>query len=116
MIWLRRVFTIPLIILLLITFTIALVVTQFDNSFGSAGFYNDQMEKADVYNSIYDDALPAALDDIDENDTKGNNPIEFVPIKDELVSATSKILPPDWLQEQFESATNTILPYLLELF
>ncbi|MBT4513167.1 MAG: hypothetical protein HOC20_13285 [Chloroflexi bacterium] len=113
MIWLRRLLTIPLIILFLALFIMALIVTQFDNSFGNASFYNDQMEKADIYNSIYDDVLPAALDDVDKNDTKGNNPVEFSPIREEIVSAASQILPPEWLQAQFESATNAIIPYLL---
>ena len=85
MIWLRRLLTIPLIILFLALFIMALIVTQFDNSFGNASFYNDQMEKADIYNSIYDDVLPAALDDVDKNDTKGNNPVEFSPIREEKI-------------------------------
>lgn len=71
------------------------------------------MEEADIYNFFYDEVLPAALDEVEEDDTSDEIPIELSPIQDELISAAKKILPPEWLEEQFESAIDTSLPYFI---
>jgi len=112
MIWIRRILTIPLIISFLIVFTLTLVVTQVNKTAGSAGFYNHQMEKSDVYDFVYDEVLPATLDEVEKNDTSDDIPVSLSPIKDDLASAARKILPPAWLKSQFESATRAIIPYL----
>jgi hypothetical protein len=112
MIWVRRILAIPLIIFFVILFIVALVITQVNGTFANPGFYNDQLRRADMYNFVYDKALPAALDEIKENDSS-DIPIDITNIKDEIVSAARKIVPPEWLQEQVETATNTIFPYFL---
>jgi len=112
MIWLRRLLTIPLIISFVVWLVTALLVTQVNDMFASPGFYNAQMKQADMYNFIYDKLLPAALEEIDADEST-DVPIEMAPIRDEVISAARRILPPDWLQGQFESAANTVIPYMV---
>jgi len=108
MIWLRRLLTIPLIISFVVWLVTALLVTQVNDMFASPGFYNAQMKQADMYNFIYDKLLPAALEEIDADEST-DVPVEMSPIEGELISAARRILPPEWLQNQFESATNTVI-------
>jgi len=112
MIWVRRISAVILVFILVSFFTFALFATQVNDSFANPGFYKDQMRKADVYNFIYDEALPAALDEIDEDDDP-DNPIEIPPIKDDVIAAVRKILPPEWLQEQFEMVVDLAIPYFV---
>ncbi len=110
MIWVRRISAIPLIIIFVILFIAALVLTQVNSTFANPGFYNSQLRRADMYNFVYDEALPAALDEIKEDDSS-DTPIDITNIKDEAVSAARKIVPPEWLQSQVETANNAIVPY-----
>ncbi|MFC2028087.1 hypothetical protein ACFLU3_05320 [Chloroflexota bacterium] len=111
--WIRRILAIPLIILFCFSFATVLFVTQVNDKLDSPGFYNHHMEEADIYNFFYYEVLPAALDEVEEDDTSDEIPIELSPIQDELISAAKKILPPEWLEEQFESAIDTSLPYFI---
>jgi hypothetical protein len=113
MIWVRRGFAIPLIILFVILFIAYLIVTQVNNSFGSADFYNKQMHKADMYNFVYDKALPAALDEIEEKNPAEDIPVHLSKVKEATITNARVILPPEWIEAQFELATKTFLPYFL---
>jgi len=111
MIWVRRILAIPLIIIFIISFIVVLVLTQVNHSFASPGFYNDQLKRDDMYNFVYDSALPAALDQV-KTDVSSEFNINVDAIKASVSSAARKIAPPEWLQAQTELATKTILPYL----
>jgi hypothetical protein len=112
MIWLRRILTIPLILIFVIIFISVLLITQLNGTLGSSGFYNDQLRRADMYNWIYDDFMPVALDEAEEN--QGSDlPIPLHVIKDDLVSVIKETLPPDWLQSQTENAIKAIVPYVV---
>jgi len=108
MIWLRRLLTIPLIILFVAVFVTLLIATQLSVSATDPDFYNDQLEKADVYNWVYDRFLPVALEEMEEENP--DLPIG-VYARDELISAIKKTLPPEWLQERTESVTGQVIPY-----
>ncbi|MBM3156247.1 MAG: hypothetical protein FJ004_03065 [Chloroflexi bacterium] len=110
--WIRRTLAIPFIILFFLLFLVVLVITHTNCTFSNPGFYNDQLRQADMYNFLYDEALPAALDEI-ETDDSSDFQIDIAAIKDNLVAAAREILPPDWLQEHIESATETLIPYIL---
>jgi hypothetical protein len=112
MVWLRRLLTIPLIISFVFWLVTVLLVTQVNDMFASPGFYNDQMKQADMYNFIYDKLLPAALEEIDADEST-DVPVEMAPIEGELISAARRTLPPEWLQDQFESAANAVIPYIV---
>ncbi len=116
MIWFRRILTIPMIIGFIFTLIVVLLVTQVNDTVLNPGFYNDQMRQADVYNFVYDELLPVALDEVEEEmetDDSSDFDIDISAIEDELVSSARKALPPEWLQDQVESATNSIIPYFL---
>ncbi len=116
MIWFRRILTIPMIIGFIFTLIFVLLITQVNDTVLNPGFYNDQMRQADMYNFVYDELLPVALDEVEEEmetDDSSDFDIDISAIEDELISAARKILPPEWLQDQVESATNSIIPYFL---
>src|SRR4030042_5754784 len=112
MMWVRRIPALPFIIFFFLLFVVVLVVTQTNCAFSNPGFYNDQLRQADMYNFIYDEALPAALDEI-ETDDSSDFQIDIAAIKDDLVSAAREILPPEWLGARAEAATETLIPYIL---
>ncbi len=112
MIWIRRLFTVPLVMLFVAFFALLLLVTQVNHTVGEPDFYNKHMEKADVYNFIYDGLLPAAMEEIEPDDPV-DNPINVDHIEADLIAAARKVLPPEWLQQSFESATTETIPYLL---
>jgi len=111
MIWGRRVLAILLAILFVILLPVSLFVSQVNSTVGDPDFYNQQMDKADIYNFVYDEALPAALDEA-ESDDPSENPIDTDDIEAEIIATARKIAPPQWLQDNFEVATKEIIPYL----
>ena len=112
MIWVRRALTLPLILILIVILFIALLITQVNNTAANPEFYNNLMVEADVYNFVYDDVIPAALEEVEVDDTL-DIPIDISDIEDELVSIARTTFPPQWLQTQFESVTITIIPYFV---
>ncbi|HUV53230.1 MAG TPA: hypothetical protein VMW64_09190, partial [Dehalococcoidia bacterium] len=112
MMWVRRIVAVPFIIFFFLLFLVVLVITQANCTLGNPGFYNEQLRQADIYNFLYDEALPAALDEIETNESSDFK-IDLTEIKDDLVSAAREILPPEWLEERVESATETVIPYIL---
>jgi hypothetical protein len=110
MIWLRRILTVPLIVIFVVVFIGLLLLTHLSASAGNPAFYNDQLEKAEVYNWVHARLLPSVLDEIEEDNP--DLPIG-VYAKDDILSAIEKTLPPEWLQEHVESVNNAIIPYLV---
>jgi len=108
--WIRRIIAAFLVLLLFISFAGVLLMTQAGDSFGSAGFYDRQMKKADVYNFVYDELLPAALDEAEET-ASDDNPVNTDAIRDEIIAAAREAFPPDWLEREFKSITKVIVPY-----
>ena len=113
MIWLRRAFTLPLILIFVALIIAAVTVTAVNNTAGNADFYNNLMTKADMYNYVYDSILPAALDEINTEDT-ADLPVDIDNLHNEIVATAEQAFPPSWLQQQFESVTNTVIPYVVD--
>ena len=90
MIWFRRITAVPLILTFIVMFVLVLLVTQVSSTVTNPGFYNGQLEQADVYNFTYDELLPAALDEIEEEDS-GDIPVDLQAIEDDLVDAARKM-------------------------
>jgi len=118
--WLGRILntiiTIPMIIGFILLLIMLLLFTQVYDTALSAGSYNHQMRKADIYNFVYDELLPLALDEAEEEmekDDSSDFTVDISAIKDDIVSAAREILPPEWLQEKVELATNSIIPYFV---
>jgi len=105
-----------MIISFILLLIIVLLFTQVNDTVLNAGFYNHQMRKADIYNFVYDELLPVALDEAEEEmekDDSSDFTMDISAIKDDIVSAAKKIMPPEWLREKVELATNSIIPYFL---
>jgi hypothetical protein len=113
MIWLRRALTLPLIFIFIVLIVAAVTVTAVNNTAADPDFYNDLMLKADMYNYVYDNILPAVLDEIDAEDT-ADLPIDIATLHDEIVAAAKQVFPPSWLQQQFESVTDVLIPYVVD--
>ena len=112
MIWLRRVLSIPLIILFVFTFVLVLFLSHLSGTVGSAGFYNGQMRKAHVYDWVYDNLTPAALDEAGL-EMPTDFPIDNAELKRDIVAVAKQAFPPKWLQGTFENATRQIVPYVM---
>jgi len=112
MIWLRRVLAIPLIVIFVITLILALVLTHLSGTVGSAGFYNGQMRQAHVYDWVYDNLTPAALDEAGI-EMPTDFPVDTPELKRDIVAVAKQAFPPKWLQGTFENATRQIFPYVM---
>ena len=113
MIWLRRFLTIPLIFIFVASLVMAVVVTAVNNTAANPRFYNDQMKQADVYNYIYTDIIPAAWDEVKTNQAS-DLPVNISDFKTEITAAAEQVFPPSWIQAQFEAATSTVIPYVVD--
>ena len=113
MIWLRRLLTIPLIFIFVASLVMAVVVTAVNNTAANPKFYNAQMKQAHVYNYIYTDIIPAAWDDVKTNQAS-DLPVNISDFKTEITAAAEQVFPPSWLQAQFEAATSTVIPYVVD--
>ncbi|MCX5992050.1 MAG: hypothetical protein NTZ04_06975 [Chloroflexi bacterium] len=112
MIWLRRISAIPLILIFVVIFVFVLLLTQLNGALGNPKFYNDQLSQADMYNWIYDDFMPVALDEA-QVDMSSDIPFPINAIKSDLIDATEATFPPEWLQKQVESADTKLIRYVL---
>jgi hypothetical protein len=110
MIWLRRLLTIPLILIFVVLFVALLIATRLSVSGSDPDFYNGQLQKADAYNWVYDRFLPAALEEIEEENP--DLPIGIY-ARDDIIAALEKTLPPEWLQERTESVSGAVIPYVV---
>jgi hypothetical protein len=93
MIWFSRFLTIPLILIFIASLVVVVVVTAVNNTAANSKFHNDQMKQANVYNYIYTDIVPAALDEV-KNDQLSNSPINVSDFKTEITAAVEQALPP----------------------
>ena len=111
MIWLRRTIAIPLALITIIIFIPLLVVFRIDGTLANPDFYNEQLSQADIYNFLYDDILPAALEEADIGGSTPGDGIDIARFKPHIISIARQTLPPEWLQAQVEQAVNEIIPY-----
>ena len=111
MIWIRRFFAVLLGILFIPLLIVTLIILRSNDTLLSADFYVDQLRKADLFNFLYDEALPAAVGDIGDTDVAGTS-VDLRPLADRGVVALRGLFPPDWLQEQSEEIIQQWLPYI----
>lgn len=112
MMWLRWILAFPLIIILIFLLVGLVLVTQVNVTLGDPGFYNRQMEQADVYNFVYDELLPAVIDEVQAEESY-DIPFDIGSIEDDLIALARKVATPSWLQGRFEGATAVVIPYML---
>jgi hypothetical protein len=107
MIWLRRTVAVPLALIFIILSIVLLVVFRVDGTLANAGFYHDQLHQADMYNFVYEEALPAALE---EAGIGGE--VAGIELEPHLIALAEQTLPREWLQVQVEEAISQVVPYL----
>lgn len=107
---LRRIFAVLLAILVVITFIPVLVAYRVNSTVANPNFYVNQLRKADIYNFLYDDVLPAAASELH---LAGNQTTtDFSWTAPYLTTALKETVPPEWLQSQTESAIFAVVPYM----
>ena len=112
MIWLRRAAAILLAVVFILLSVLVLVAFRVNGTVGNPDFYAEQLHQADVYHFIYNDVLPAALEESGVGeDAEGAGAI-ISSFKPHLVDVARQTVPPEWLQTQVEHTINEVVPYV----
>jgi hypothetical protein len=112
MIWLRRTVAIPLAVVFVILSLLVLVAFRVNATAGNPDFYAEQLKQVDMYHFIYDDVLPAALEEVGAGDDTGGAGVILSPLQPHLADVVRQTLPPEWLQAQVERAIDEVVPYV----
>ncbi len=94
-------------------FLAVLLVNQVNGTLGNPRFYIGQLRQADIYNFIYDDLAPAALDQYDGDLGEDAPKYDILRLKSRALAVARQTLPPEWLQAQMEQTISEVLPYML---
>ena len=70
MIWVRRIFGVPLGIALLLLLFASLILLRLNDTFLNADFYPERLERADVYQFVMVDVLTLVMDEARKLDPK----------------------------------------------
>ena len=112
MIWLRRILAIPLVFLFTVTFVAAMLLTHLSGTVGSAGFYNGQMDQADVYDWVHEEMTPAMLSETGE-ESPTDFPVDSPELRQDMAGVLEQAFPASWLKSTFEGATGQMVPYMV---
>ena len=111
MIWVRRIIALPFIILAFITFQVGVLAQQTASNLISPSFYLETLADSNVYSFLLTDLPTTALQDVRK--APSNPIIEQSGLSDEtIVSSINTIVPPDWLQSNFESTVTGVGDYV----
>ena len=111
MIWVRRIIALPFIILAFITFQVGVLAQQTASNLISPSFYLETLADSNVYSFLLTDLPATALQDVRK--AHSNPIIEQSGLSDEtIVSSINTIVPPDWLQSNFESTVTGVGDYV----
>jgi hypothetical protein len=113
MIVFRRIVAIPLALVFILLFIVLLVVNRANATAGNPDFYIERLHEADIYNFIYDDIMPAALDELDADMDSSDWPVDVTLLKSKLPAMMEEALPPEWLEAQVAQAIDQIVPYVM---
>nr|QOV09060.1 hypothetical protein HULAa30F3_00013 [uncultured Dehalococcoidia bacterium] len=109
MIIVRRFFAVLLAILLVVLFVPLMLVSQVNNTVANPNFYTDQLRKADMYNFVSAQILPAMIEQVDTSSGAASN-LDWA--KPQLTQIAQQSVPPAWLQFTTEQAINAVIPYM----
>ena len=111
MIWIRRLISVPLVLVLLVLLAVSLLLFEINDTFLNPSYYPDEFEEADFYEFLLVDLLTAGLDDARElrpQDTEGGldqNPLVTSGLStDDIVASVNSMVPPDWVQTKVREA------------
>ena len=119
MILLRRLLTIPLVLLFLLLLFLSLIILRVNSTLLEPEFYKEQLVKGDIYNFLLDDLITAGVDELREKEpeffpgTMEENPLITLSLTtDDVVSAVKTTFPPSWVQEQVEQVIDQAGGYI----
>ncbi len=110
MIWARRTLAILFAVLFVPFLLLTLVVLRVNGTLLEPDFYKEEFSKADLFTFLYDDVLPAAVDDALAGDTELPSGLNLT--GDVVSLRVQSVVPPEWIQEQVEGAVDRLGPYL----
>lgn len=67
------------------------------------------LSKAEAYNLLYDEGVDPFL----EESVQGRLPLDVQVSVERLAAAARRIIPPDWIQENFEAILDEVTPYMV---
>ena len=111
MIWVRRIIALPFIILAFVTFQVGILAQQTASNLISPSFYLETLADSNIYSFLLTDLPTTALKDVRK--ANSNPIIDQSGLSDEtIVTSINTILPPDWLQSNFESTVTGVGDYV----
>lgn len=117
MIWFRRTIAVILALIVIILFVVMMAVFRVNDTAGNPNFYTEQLRRAEMYDFVVNEAIPAAVDEVDlsegGSEEDPGNMVDLDSIKPYMADMVRQILPPEWLQARVEEAINETLPYVL---
>ena len=119
MIWLRRILTIPLVLVLLLLLLVALVIQEVGGTFLDPGYYPKLLRKSNAYEFLLVDVMTSALDEARELDKEDlpeeldENPLVTLGLStEEIVSSINRAIPPDYVQDIVEQVFEEVGRYV----
>ena len=114
MIVIRRFLALLLIPVFLLLFLATLLVFRVNDTLLEASFYSDSFETLDVFNFVYDEGIPFAIEDAVARGTFDPDDVPFgIDVTPAVVTARVKaVLPPAWLEENVIAVIDAAVPYL----
>tara|TARA_A100001037_G_scaffold14535_2_gene13148 strand:+ start:2972 stop:4861 length:1890 start_codon:yes stop_codon:yes gene_type:complete len=111
MIWVRRIIALPFIILAFVTFQVGILAQQTASNLINPSFYLETLADSNIYSFLLTDLPTTALKDVRK--ANSNPIIDQSGLSDEtIVTSINTILPPDWLQSNFESTVTGVGDYV----
>ena len=122
MIWIRRALIVPLSLVLLVLFVIALVLVQIGATFLNPGYYPEQLRKANIYEFVLLDLTTSALDEARELEPDAfaeiidgiqENPLPTLGLTtNDIVTSLNTAIPPEWVQGIVEQVFDELGRYI----
>ena len=111
MIWVRRIIAVPFIILAFLTFQVGVLAQQTASNLINPSFYLETLADSNIYSFLLTDLPTTALKDIRK--ANSNPIIDQSGLSDGMIiTSINTIIPPDWLQSNFESTVTGIGDYV----
>jgi len=111
MIWVRRIIALPFIIMAFVTFQVGVLAQQTASNLINPSFYLETLAESNIYQFLLTDLPKTALKDVRK--ANSNPIIEQSGLSDEIIlTSINEIIPPEWLQTNFESAVTGVGDYV----
>ena len=111
MIWVRRIVALPFIIMAFVTFQVGVLAQQTASNLINPSFYLETLAESNIYQFLLTDLPRTALKDVRK--ANSNPIIEQSGLSDEIIiTSINEIIPPEWLQSNFESTVKGVGDYV----